>query len=283
MKQSYSPTPILFAMGVSLLLISIAMFSGNLGGLSKVASFFLDFNEQSSGLITTGVASVFTILGALSFVAIRINALRKWLGLALVSFSILPLLTLFSDIHWIDSLGGFPAIGSGQGIIKYAALLALGLTLIPNFLCAHQLRWINYFPVALVLLWIGGMKFTLLEAQGIEDLVATSPFMSWMYSFMDVQQTSNVIGVYDIIALVLLGIGLVYRKFLLFGVLMSGAVFVMTQTFLVSFSASVDQGVLTGTGIFIIKDLWFIANLWVLFTLEDDDIDCDPFFARKEN
>lgn len=275
MKLSYSPSPLLFSLGLSLLLIGIAILSGHMGGLNKVIMFFFMANSESVERIAKIVAMVFTVLGAMSFMAIRVESMRRWLGLAIVTFSLLPLLTLFSSIHWIDSLGGFPAIGSGQGIIKYAALLALGLTLVPHFLCANQLRWVNYIPVALVLLWIGGMKFTLLEAKGIEDLVATSPFMSWMYTVMDVQQASNLIGVYDLIALVILGVGLVYRPLLLPGVLMSGAVFVMTQTFLVSFPGSIDGSSLTNTGIFIIKDLWFIANLWVIYTLEDDDIDCE--------
>ena len=275
MKLSYSPSPLLFSLGLSLLLIGIAILSGHMGGLNKVIMFFFMANSESVERIAQIVAMVFTVLGAMSFMAIRVESMRRWLGLAIVTFSLLPLLTLFSSIHWIDSLGGFPAIGSGQGIIKYAALLALGLTLVPHFLCANQLRWVNYIPVALVLLWIGGMKFTLLEAKGVEDLVATSPFMSWMYTVMDVQQASNLIGVYDLIALVILGVGLVYRPLLLPGVLMSGAVFVMTQTFLVSFPGSIDGSSLTNTGIFIIKDLWFIANLWVIYTLEDDDIDCE--------
>ena len=36
--------------------------------------------------------------------------------------------------------------------------------------------------LALVLIWIGGMKFTSYEAMGIQPLVATSPLMSWLRS-----------------------------------------------------------------------------------------------------
>jgi uncharacterized protein DUF417 len=35
--------------------------------------------------------------------------------------------------------------------------------------------------LALVLIWIGSMKFTSYEAMGIQPLVATSPLMSWLY------------------------------------------------------------------------------------------------------
>ena len=36
------------------------------------------------------------------------------------------------------------------------------------------------YGLVLVLGWIGAMKFTAYEAQGIKSLVETSPFMSWL-------------------------------------------------------------------------------------------------------
>ena len=37
------------------------------------------------------------------------------------------------------------------------------------------------YGLVLVLGWIGAMKFTSYEAEGIKALVETSPLMSWMY------------------------------------------------------------------------------------------------------
>ena len=37
------------------------------------------------------------------------------------------------------------------------------------------------YGLVIVLLWIGGMKFTAYEAEGIEPLVANSPLMGWVY------------------------------------------------------------------------------------------------------
>ena len=37
------------------------------------------------------------------------------------------------------------------------------------------------YGLVIVLLWIGGMKFTAYEAEGIKPLVANSPLMSWVY------------------------------------------------------------------------------------------------------
>ena len=36
------------------------------------------------------------------------------------------------------------------------------------------------YGLVLVLAWIGAMKFTAYEAEGIKNLVETSPLMSWM-------------------------------------------------------------------------------------------------------
>ena len=42
------------------------------------------------------------------------------------------------------------------------------------------------YGLVIVLLWIGGMKFTAYEAEGIKPLVANSPLMGWVYRVMSV-------------------------------------------------------------------------------------------------
>ena len=54
------------------------------------------------------------------------------------------------------------------------------------------------YGLVLVLLWIGGMKFTAYEAAGISGLVANSPLMSWAYSLFSVQGFSAVLGATEI-------------------------------------------------------------------------------------
>ena len=44
------------------------------------------------------------------------------------------------------------------------------------------------YSLVLVLLWIGGMKFTAYEAAGISGFVANSPLMSWAYSLFSVRR-----------------------------------------------------------------------------------------------
>lgn len=50
------------------------------------------------------------------------------------------------------------------------------------------------YGLVLVLLWIGGMKFTTYEAEGIEPLVTNSPFMGWVYNIMSIRGFAALAG-----------------------------------------------------------------------------------------
>ncbi|MFB3041295.1 MAG: DUF417 family protein, partial [Candidatus Poribacteria bacterium] len=54
------------------------------------------------------------------------------------------------------------------------------------------------YGLVLVILWIGAMKFTAYEANGIQPLVANSPFMGWVYQIFSVQGFSNLLGTVEI-------------------------------------------------------------------------------------
>jgi len=45
------------------------------------------------------------------------------------------------------------------------------------------------YGLVLVIAWIGMMKFTSYEANGIKPLVAHSPFLGWMYGFLSVRRS----------------------------------------------------------------------------------------------
>ncbi|WP_235938876.1 DUF417 family protein [Thalassotalea algicola] len=261
---------ILLALSSALLGISI-MLMGHHGHIELTTNFY--------GITDLASKSVFNFIAAFGFIAIAVLSLlstnnvkfRSMLGAVIIVVSVIPLLALFSSAMWIDSLGGFPAIGSGQGVIKYMALLAIGIVLVAPQLSSNTQKWISVVPVIIVLLWIGGMKFTLLEAKGIEDLVVSSPFMSWMYSIWDVQTTSNLIGIYDLVAVALLVIAMFNHRFMLPAILMSGAVFVTTQSFLFSWDAALNESSILSTGgHFLIKDLWYVINLFVIWHLTKD-------------
>lgn len=249
-------------LGVSMLLM------GHHSHIQLTTDFFNISSLFPADTFNTMAGLAFLVAAALATFSLFNPRLTPWLAISLIIISVIPLLTLFSSSMWIDSLGGFPAIGSGQGIIKYMALLSIGLMLLPTQLSVKQQKWLAVFPAVLVLLWIGGMKFTLLEAKGIEPLVQSSPLMSWMYAIWDLQMTSNLIGIYDLVALSLLLLCVRYPTLLIPAIAMSGAVFVVTQTFLLSWDAALSPDTLLTTGgHFLIKDLWYVSNLLWLYQL----------------
>ena len=214
------------------------------------------------------VGIAFLLLPLLT-IAARFNLVSsKIVTLYAIFVTAIPLLTLLSPTRWMADLGGFPIIGSGQGIIKYFAVLPLFLFLFYRDKLSHkQLTYLNFAPVAMVLLWIGGMKFFEFEANAIVGLVETSPFMSWLYAVFSVQGASNVIGGFDVFFALVLGVGIYTKNKPM--IITSGmaclSVFLMTQTFLFTVPDTFNSATIVNRlGQFVIKDLWFIANLAVV-------------------
>ena len=245
------------------------------------------FNFYSMGTIASesslgALSGTALMLLALMTIAARFNLVSaKTVTLYAIFITAIPLLTLLSPTRWMADLGGFPIIGSGQGIIKYFAVLPLFLFLFYRDKFSHkQLTYLNFAPVAMVLLWIGGMKFFEFEAHAIVGLVETSSFMSWLYDVFSVQEASNVIGGFDIFFALLLGASIYSKKKPL--IIASGmaclSVFLMTQTFLFTVPDTFNSATIVNRlGQFVIKDLWFVANLAVVayFTLFEES------FARR--
>ena len=269
MNLKHTNNALSFLLSLSFLLLGLSFALGaNPNTLTATFSFYeLDalISVNTLGLLagSTMLALVATTLAA-HFKLIKPTAA---LVLAVV-ISIVPLLTLFASNRWMAQLGGFPIIGSGQGIIKYFAVVPLYLFLFyKNKLTDKQHVLLNFIPVAMVLLWIGGMKFYEFEAKGIVSLVETSPFMSWLYTVFSVQGASNVIGGFDVLFAVLLGLGLFLnnKKLIIVSGLACLSVFLMTQTFLITANGAFSSStLLERLGQFVIKDLWYIANLVVI-------------------
>ncbi|EKO3797284.1 MAG: DUF417 family protein [Pseudoalteromonas distincta] len=272
MNLKHTNNALSFLLSLSFLLLGLSFALGaNPNTLTATFSFYeLDalIGVNTLGLLagSTMLALVATTLAA-HFKLIKPTAA---LVLAIV-ISIVPLLTLFASNRWMAQLGGFPIIGSGQGIIKYFAVVPLYLFLFyKNKLTDKQHVLLNFIPVAMVLLWIGGMKFYEFEAKGIVSLVETSPFMSWLYTVFSVQGASNVIGGFDVLFAVLLGLGLFLnnKKLIIVSGLACLSVFMMTQTFLITATSAFSSStLLERLGQFVIKDLWYVGNLIVIATL----------------
>lgn len=167
-------TALLTLLAISLgLLGSSILLMGHHRQITLATDFFAISNLLPDVVFNQVAGLAFIAAAALSVLAIKHIELRAKLGALIIGLSIIALLPLLGSSMWIESLGGFPAIGSGQGVIKYFALLSIGIFLTKPYLESHKAIWLNAFPVILVLLWIGGMKFTLLEAKGIEGLVSS--------------------------------------------------------------------------------------------------------------
>lgn len=127
------------------------------------------------------------------------------------------------------------------------------------------------YGLVIVLGWIGAMKFTAYEAEGIKTLVETSPFMSWMYKVFSLQVTSNIIGVAEIIAATLIAIRPLSAKLSAVGSVLAVCTFLATLTFLFSLPGWEKSlggfPALSGSGGFLLKDLVLLGA--ALFTLGD--------------
>lgn len=90
------------------------------------------------------------------------------------------------------------------------------------------------YGLALVIGWIGMMKFTGYEAQGIEPLVAHSPFLGWMYRIWTVRQFAAGLGFVEISIAILIALRPWSRKASAIGSAVAVLMFLTTLSFLFS-------------------------------------------------
>ncbi len=127
------------------------------------------------------------------------------------------------------------------------------------------------YGLALVLIWIGFMKFTAYEAMGITPFVSHSPLMAWMLNFMSIRTLSAGLGVIEVTT----GLLIASRQFSARAARIGGALAVITFLTTLSFLLS-TPGVwaaplggfpaLSGdVGQFLAKDVVLLGvAIWVL-------------------
>lgn len=126
------------------------------------------------------------------------------------------------------------------------------------------------YGLVLVVGWIGLMKFTGYEANGIHPLVAHSPLMGWMYHFLNVRQFSDGLGVIEVAIAILIALRWWSPKTSALGSAFAIAMFLTTLSFL--FSTPGWEASLGGfpalsamPGQFLLKDLVLLgAATWSL-------------------
>jgi reactive chlorine resistance protein C len=88
------------------------------------------------------------------------------------------------------------------------------------------------YGLALILLWIGFLKFQPYEAVAIMPLVAHSPFMAWMIGLFGLDSTSHIIGTYEIGTAVLIALRPVSARLSMIGGVLAIITFLGTLSFL---------------------------------------------------
>ena len=132
-------------------------------------------------------------------------------------------------------------------------------------------RELTRYGLVVVVGWIGLMKFTTYEAEGISRYVANSPLMSWVYGFMSHRGFSAVLGVVELTIAILIATRPFSPRASVVGSALAIGMFLTTLSFLVT-TPGVWEPSLGGfpalsalPGQFLIKDLALLGiSLWSL-------------------
>src|ERR1700756_3129180 len=132
-------------------------------------------------------------------------------------------------------------------------------------------RELARYGLVVIVGWIGLMKFTAYEAEGISLFVAHSPLMSWVYGFMSVRGFSAVLGVVEVAIALLIAARPCSPRASALGSALAVGMFLTTLSFLVTTpgvweaSAGGFPALSALPGQFLIKDLALLGiSLWSL-------------------
>lgn len=127
------------------------------------------------------------------------------------------------------------------------------------------------YGLVAVIGWIGLMKFTHYEAEGIRPFVANSPLMSWAYSIFSVDAFSALMGVVELAIAVLIALRPLSARASAVGSALAVGMFATTLSFVLT-TPGVWEASLGGfpalsavPGQFLLKDVVLLgAALWTL-------------------
>lgn len=123
------------------------------------------------------------------------------------------------------------------------------------------------YGLVIILLWVGALKFTAYEAEGVQGLVAHSPLLSWAYSVMSVRSFAALLGVVEITLGILIATRPVAPKLSAIGSLGAIIMFLITLSFMLTTPGVWQPGYgfpfLSSNGQFLAKDLLLLgAAIW---------------------
>jgi uncharacterized membrane protein YkgB len=136
-------------------------------------------------------------------------------------------------------------------------------------------RELARYGLVVVVGWIGLMKFTAFEAEGIRLYVTNSPLMSWVYGFMSVRGFSAVLGVVEVAVALFIAARPLSPRACVLGSALAVGMFLTTLSFLVTTpgvwepSAGGFPALSGKPGQFLLKDLallgialWSLGEAW---------------------
>ncbi|MBA2301680.1 MAG: DUF417 family protein [Acidobacteria bacterium] len=120
------------------------------------------------------------------------------------------------------------------------------------------------YGLVAILLWVGALKFTAYEAEGIEPLVANSPLMSWAYLALGLRPLASLIGVVEIVLALMIATRSFAPRVSAIGSLGAIGTFLITLTFIVTTPGVWQPGYgfpfpSPMPGQFLLKDLMLLA------------------------
>src|SRR6516165_8643772 len=130
-------------------------------------------------------------------------------------------------------------------------------------------RELTRYGLVIIVAWIGLMKFTAYEAEGIRLYVTNSPLMSWVYGFLSVRGFSAVLGVIEVSTALLIAARPFSPRATALGSALAVGMFLTTLSFLATTpgvwepSAGGFPALSGKPGQFLIKDLALLGiSLW---------------------
>jgi len=146
----------------------------------------------------------------------------------------------YSNIAPVENLVRLPSVPRSVEIVGVVGLAVL-----------------RYGLVLLLLLW-GSAKFGNFEAQAIRPLVEHSPLLAWLYPLFGVRGTSDLFGVFEVSAGLLIAARWRFPRISGYASLAAAAMFVITLSFLVTTPGMFDPA--NSSGGFLMKDIMFLGG-----------------------
>jgi uncharacterized membrane protein YkgB len=132
-------------------------------------------------------------------------------------------------------------------------------------------RELARYGLVVVVGWIGFMKFTAYEAEGISRYVANSPLMGWAYGLLSVRGFAAVLGVVEVAVAILIAVRPFAPRATVLGSALAVGMFLTTLSFLFTTPGVWEPSAggfpaLSGfPGQFLVKDLALLGiSLWSL-------------------